>query len=60
LKLSVQLTRDLNGNLSIAVESRLEELVRFNIVGVYDAVAIFQSMVMLAKRIEDLIKEDKS
>ena len=65
MKISVQLTRDTDGEITIAIDSYtnrggIEELVKFSIVGVYDAVAIFQSMLKLAKGLEDMTEEDKS
>lgn len=62
MKLSVQLTRDLEGNFNVAVDSRLDQLTELSIEGIHDAVAAFKAIVELVDRIEKItsLKEEKS
>ena len=65
MKVSVQLTRDIDGEITIAVDAYthrggIDELVKFTVFGCDAAVAAFEAMVILACNIEKVTKEEKS
>lgn len=61
MRLSVQLTRDLDGDFNIAVDtSRNECLVTVTIESQVEAIRLFQAMVDLVEAVEARTKEDKS